>query len=111
MASTVGRIQDLVIEDGEVKGQSETDGVSRGELSLSDVGGALGERYVLVKTDMSNVSHGTISGIYLVGLMGSSSSNLALLSRGELGEVAVVVTLPIDGEMVRCRGLDEIGCG
>jgi hypothetical protein len=30
----------------------------------------------------------------LVSLVGSSGSNLALLARGELGEVAVVVTLP-----------------
>lgn len=30
--------------------------------------------------------------------MGSSSSTLALLARGELSEVAVVVTLPIGGK-------------
>lgn len=32
---------------------------------------------------------------YLVGLVGSGGSNLALLPGGELGEIAVVVTLPI----------------
>lgn len=31
---------------------------------------------------------------YLVGLVGSGGSNLALLPGGELSEVAVVVTLP-----------------
>lgn len=33
---------------------------------------------------------------YLVGLMGGSSSNLALVARGKLSEVAVVVTLPVE---------------
>lgn len=33
---------------------------------------------------------------HLVSLMGSSSGILALLARGELGEVAVVVTLPVN---------------
>ena len=32
---------------------------------------------------------------YLVGLVGSRGSDLALLARGELGEVSVVVTLPV----------------
>ena len=31
---------------------------------------------------------------HLVGIMGSSGSILALLARGELSKVAVVVTLP-----------------
>ena len=31
---------------------------------------------------------------YLVGLVGSGGSDLALLARGELGEITVVVTLP-----------------
>jgi hypothetical protein len=33
-------------------------------------------------------------GAYLVGLVSGSGSDLALLARGELGKVAVVVTLP-----------------
>jgi len=32
---------------------------------------------------------------YLVGVVGSGGSTLALLARGELGEIAVVVTLPV----------------
>lgn len=32
---------------------------------------------------------------HLVSLMGSSSGNLALVARGEFGEITVVVTLPI----------------
>ena len=41
MAGAVGRVQDLVVEDGEVEGQAEADGVSGRQLSLGDVGGAL----------------------------------------------------------------------
>ena len=41
VASTVGRVQDLVVEDGEVEGQTQADGVGRGQLGLGDVGGAL----------------------------------------------------------------------
>jgi len=37
MASPVRRVQDLVIEDGEVEGETETDGVSWSELGLSNV--------------------------------------------------------------------------
>lgn len=41
VASTVGRVQNLVVENGEVEGESETDGVGRGEFGLSDIGGVL----------------------------------------------------------------------
>lgn len=41
MASAVGRVQDLVVEDGEVQSQTQADGVSRSEISLSNVGGVL----------------------------------------------------------------------
>jgi hypothetical protein len=41
VASTVGRVQDLVVEDREVQGQTEADGVGGRELSLSNVGSAL----------------------------------------------------------------------
>lgn len=41
VASTVGRVQDLVVEDGEVESKTQADGVSGSELSLSDVGSAL----------------------------------------------------------------------
>lgn len=32
---------------------------------------------------------------YLVGVVGSGGCSLALLARGELGEVTVVITLPV----------------
>lgn len=71
VASLVGSIEDLVVEDREVEGQAETDGVGGGELRLGNLGGSL----VGVKR--------------LVGRI------LARVADGELGEVAVVVTLPV----------------
>lgn len=41
VASTVGGVQDLVVEDGEVESKTQTDGVSGSKLSLGDIGGAL----------------------------------------------------------------------
>ena len=41
VASTVGRVQDLVVENGEVEGETKTDGVGRGEISLGNIGGVL----------------------------------------------------------------------
>ena len=41
MAGTVRRVEDLVVEDGEVQGEAETDGVSGSELGLGNVGGVL----------------------------------------------------------------------
>lgn len=70
MASLVGGIQNLIVEDREVEGETEADGVSRGQLGLGDLGGSL------------------------VGLEGLVGRVLALVANGELGEVAVVITLP-----------------
>lgn len=41
VAGAVGGVQDLVIEDREVQGQTQADRVSGSELGLSDIGGAL----------------------------------------------------------------------
>ena len=89
VASTVGRVQDLVVEDREVQRKAETDGVGRCELSLGNVGGRLcsGVRWLLL--------HSVLIASYLVGLVCSSRSNLALLTGSEFGEVAVVVSLPV----------------
>lgn len=70
LASLVGRVEDLVIEDGEVQGKTKTDGVGGG------------------KVGSSNVSCG------LVGLERLISGSLALVANGELSEVTVVVALP-----------------
>lgn len=45
VASAVGGVEDLVVEHGEVQRKTETDGVSRGQLGLCNVGGVL-ETYV-----------------------------------------------------------------
>jgi hypothetical protein len=70
VAGLVGSVQDLVVENGEIQGKTQADGVRRGELGLSDLGSSL------------------------VGLEGLVSRVLALVANGELGEVAVVVALP-----------------
>ena len=41
LASLVWRVEDLVVEDGEVEGEAETDGVSGSELGLGNVGSVL----------------------------------------------------------------------
>jgi hypothetical protein len=41
VAGAVWRVQNLVVEHGEVKGQSQADGVSGGQLGLGNVGGVL----------------------------------------------------------------------
>lgn len=70
LASLVGRVQDLVVEHGEVQRKTEADGVGGGQAAGSDLGGGL---------------------VRLERLVGRG---LALVADGELGEVAVVVTLP-----------------
>ena len=69
MASAIGGVKDLVVEDGEVEGKTETDRVCRREFGDSDVGGGL---------------------VSLEGLVGRL---LSLIARGKLGKVTVVVTL------------------
>ena len=73
VARAVGRVQDLVVEDREVEGQAEADRVRGRQLRDGDVRGSL------------------------VGLERLVGGVLALVARGELGEVAVVVTLPVGG--------------
>jgi len=88
VASTVWGVEDLVIENGEVEGQTETDRVGWSQVGLSDIGSVLEEcqsRRIADVTDRT----------YLVGVVGGSGSALALLTTGELGKVTVVVTLPV----------------
>jgi len=70
VASLVGRVEDLVVEDGEVQGETKADGMCWSKVGLSNVGS---------------------SSVSLKGLVGRS---LPLVAKGELSEVAVVVTLP-----------------
>ena len=71
LASLVGRVEDLVVEDGEVKGKTKADGVSGGKVLGSDLSGGF------------------------VSLERLVSRSLALVTNSELGEVAVVVALPV----------------
>jgi hypothetical protein len=71
MASLVWGIEDLIVEDGEVEGKTQSDWVRWGKVSLSDL------------------SCGLVSLKRLV------CGGLALVANGELGEVTVVVTLPV----------------
>ena len=41
VAGAVGRVQDFVVEYGEVQGQTEADGMGGRELALGDIGGGL----------------------------------------------------------------------
>jgi hypothetical protein len=70
VASLIGRVEDLVVEDGEVQGKTKTDWVRRGEVGLSNFGSVL------------------------VGLQRQVRRTLSLLGDGELGKVSVVITLP-----------------
>ncbi len=70
LARLIRRIEDLVVEDREVQGKTETDGVCWCELSAGDLGGSL------------------------VCLEGLVRGLLALVGGRELGQVTVVVTLP-----------------
>lgn len=41
MASAIGGIQNLVVEDGEVESEAKADGVGRSEVGLGNIGGVL----------------------------------------------------------------------
>ena len=71
VASLVRGVKDLIVEDREVKSQTETDGVSGSKVGLGDFSGSL------------------------VGLEGGVGSALTAVTDGELGKITVVVTLPI----------------
>lgn len=61
VAGAVGRVEDLVVEDGEVEGETEADGVGWRELGLRDVGGALvGALVVSLRRKISSGSGHTL---------------------------------------------------
>lgn len=79
VAGLIRGVQDLVVEDGEVQGKSETDGVRGRKLGLSNLGGSL---------------------VSVEGLVGRV---LPLVTDSELGEVTVVVALP--ARVLECHTL------
>lgn len=70
MTSTIRGVEDFIVEDGEVEGETETDGVGGCEFRLSNVRGGL------------------------VGVMGVTGGFLSLVAKGEFSKVSVVVSLP-----------------
>jgi len=70
MACLVGRVQDFIVENGEVKGETKTDWVCWRKVGLGNFGRVL------------------VSLKRLVGRL------LSLVANGELGQVTVVITLP-----------------
>ncbi|KAI6766427.1 hypothetical protein HG531_011649 [Fusarium graminearum] len=72
VASLVRSVEDLVVENGEVEGETKADGVGGRKLGLSNLSSSL------------------------VGLEGLVGRVLATVANGELGEVTVVVTLPAE---------------
>jgi hypothetical protein len=91
VAGTVWGVEDLVVEDGEVQGKTQANGVSGGKIGLGNIGGILSYTISGFFLQIQKL-HGSN---YLVGLVGSGSRLLALGAGSELGEVAVVVTLPV----------------
>ena len=67
----IRRVQDLIIENGEVECQTQADWVGWREVGLCNFGGVL---------------------ISLEGLVGRL---LSLVANGELSKVTVVITLPV----------------
>lgn len=72
MASLVWGVQDLVIEDREVEGETQADRVSWSKVGLGDFGSVL------------------------VRLKGLVCRDLSLVAESELGEVAVIIALPVN---------------
>jgi hypothetical protein len=70
VAGTVGGVENLVVEDGEVESKSKTDGVSWGQFGLCDFCGAL------------------------VGFMSTGSSLLARIASSKLCKITVIISLP-----------------
>jgi hypothetical protein len=95
MASLVGGVENLIVEHGKVQSKAQADGVSRRQLGLGDLGSSL------------------------VRLEGLVSGVLASVSNGELGEVTVIVALPMvfirngqsEKELVQSAGGNFTSCG
>lgn len=76
-AGAVGGVEDLVVEDGEVERQPQPDGVGGGQLRHGDVARRLVRHQAVLRR------------------------LLAVVARGKLGQVAVVVALPSQGQKTK----------
>jgi hypothetical protein len=90
VAGTIGRIEDFVVEYGEVESQSEANRVGRSQLGLCDIGGILNAK----SSVLTVLAPQTRRMSYLVGFVSGSGGNLALLTGCELSQVTVIVALP-----------------
>ena len=79
MACLVGRIKDFIVENREVKSQPKTNRMGRSKIGLCNLGGIL------------------------VGLQRFVGGLLTLVTESELGQVTVVITLPVH------RSVNELG--
>ena len=84
MASLLGRVEDLVIEDGEVERQTQADGMRGLHLGLSDLEG------------------------FLVGLLRIVQYGRSFVANSHLGKVPVVITLHLQ---IKHLGLGIAGFG
>ena len=71
MACLIGGVEDLVVEDGEIEGETKADWVCWCKIGLSNFGGIL---------------------VSLEGLIGRL---LSLIANGKLSKVSVVISLPV----------------
>lgn len=65
--------------------------MGRGEISLGDIGGVL----IIGQLEWVLFLRISMYKTYLVSLVGGGSSDLTLVARSKLGEITVVVTLPV----------------
>jgi hypothetical protein len=86
VASLIRRVENLVVENGEVEGKTKTDGMRWREISLSNVGS------------------GSVGLERLVGRC------LALVAKGELSKVTMVITLPIEYVSLSCAPIVMLFC-
>jgi hypothetical protein len=80
MACLVWRSLDLIVEHREVEGKTKADGVGGLKLRLANVKGSL------------------------VGILGAADRLVALITRGNLGKVAEVVSLHLEVEHLALGG-------
>lgn len=83
MARLIRGVQDLVVEDGEVKGETKADWVGRCKVGL-----------------------GNFSGV-LVSFEGLVRGLLSLVANGELSEITVIVSLPVNSLAPGLRRVTE----
>ena len=84
LASLLGRVEDLIVEDGEVERQTQADGMRGLHLGLSDLEG------------------------FLVGLLRVVQHSCPLVTNSHLGKVPVVITFHLQ---IKHLGLGIAGFG